>query len=233
LNPRLTELVVLARRHWPSARLRLVTNGFFLHRHPELPRTLRHSNSFVDVSIHHGSAEYQARLAPVRDLVQSWRRQGVQVNYVESYKNWTRRYKGQGPAMEPYEDGRPRQSWEHCPAKHAKQLFEGKLFKCAPLTYLRLQHARHGLSEKWQPYLTYQPLSPDCSDKELRGFCAREEEIYCSMCPAQPERFILPIPLRGNSGADDRPSPPAATPAWRQPLQMVRDWLSGALPHRP
>src|SRR5438045_65614 len=35
LHPRLTEFVILSRRLWPASHLRLVTNGFLLHRHPE------------------------------------------------------------------------------------------------------------------------------------------------------------------------------------------------------
>src|SRR5262245_16722507 len=37
IHPKLPEFLVLARRYWPNARLRLITNGFFLHRHPTLP----------------------------------------------------------------------------------------------------------------------------------------------------------------------------------------------------
>lgn len=108
---------------------------------------------------------------------------------------WTRRYKGFGAAMEPFEDGQPRRSWERCPAKYCPQLFEGQIWKCAPLAYLKLQDARHGLSEKWKPYLGYEPLSSDCSDEELNGFFDREEESFCAMCPAEPERFPIPLPL--------------------------------------
>jgi hypothetical protein len=60
-----------------------------------------------------------------------------------------------------------------------------------------LQHTTYPLSEKWQPYLDYQPLAPGCSDDELAEFLGREEESYCGMCPANPEKFKLPVPLRG------------------------------------
>lgn len=41
IHPQLPEFVALSRRRWPHAKLRLVTNGFFLHRHPTLPLVLR------------------------------------------------------------------------------------------------------------------------------------------------------------------------------------------------
>src|SRR5262245_42354681 len=37
LNPDLSNFVRLARRHWPTAQLRVITNGFLLHRHGDLP----------------------------------------------------------------------------------------------------------------------------------------------------------------------------------------------------
>ena len=100
--------------------------------------------------------------------------------------------------MEPYEDEQPRQSWENCRAKYCWQLFEGKIWKCAPLAYLKLQHAKYQLSDKWQPYLRYQPLHPDCTEEQLGEFFILEEESFCNMCPANPERFELPDPLAHN-----------------------------------
>ena len=120
----------------------------------------------------------------------------------QSHGNWTRRYLGFGADMLPFEDGRPRQSWEICPARNCKQLHDGKLWKCAPLAYLGLQKAKYQLSSKWDPYLRYQPLEPTCTDAELDGFLAREDEASCAMCPAERRPFELPVPLRNAAQAD-------------------------------
>lgn len=198
IHPDLTGFVSLARRHWPDAHLRLVTNGFFLHRHAGLPAMLqRDPDACIYLSIHHGTPEYQERLRPVRELLAGWVRDyGIRVEYYESFSNWTRRYHGAGNIMEPFIDGQPRQSWEHCPANDCPQLFEGRIWKCAPLAYLKLQDAKYGLSDSWKSYLRYQPLEPDCSDAQLAEFFAREEEAACGMCPASPERFMLPLPIK-------------------------------------
>lgn len=97
--------------------------------------------------------------------------------------------------MEPFKDGQQRQSWERCPAKHYPQLFEGKIWKCAPLAYLKLQDAKYRLSDSWKPYLQYRPLESNCTDEQLAEFFQREEESFCAMCPANPERFKLPVPF--------------------------------------
>lgn len=197
IHPHLPEFVLLARRLWPSAHLRLVTNGFFLHRHPALPAILqRDPNTGIYLSIHHAGPEYTEKLQPVMMLLKNWvRNYRIRVNIYLSFKHWTRVYQGSGSAMEPFQDGQPRQSWERCPAKSYPQLFEGKIWKCAPLAYLKLQDAKYRLSDSWQPYLHYQPLKPDCTDEQLAAFFRREEEPFCGMCPANPERFNLPVPF--------------------------------------
>jgi hypothetical protein len=197
IHPYLPKFVRLARKNWPGAMLRLVTNGFFLHRHPMLPLVLKDDlNACLFLSIHHNAPQYREKLQPILELLASWVKEyGIRVAGYQSYSNWTRRYKGFGSQMEPYDDGKPRRSWENCPAKYCPQLFEGKIWKCAPLAYLKLQDNKHHLSEKWKPYLQYRPLEPDCSDDELHRFFAREEESYCGMCPGNPQRFALPIPL--------------------------------------
>ncbi len=197
IHPDLAAFVALARRHWPVAHLRLVTNGFLLHRHPALPSVLQGDpNACIYLSVHHDAPEYREKLQPIMELLRNWVRDyGIQVRSNRSFKNWTRRYYGSGNAMEPFKDGQPRQSWEHCPARHCPQLYEGQIWKCAPLAYLKLQQAKYRLSDSWKPYLHYQPLEPGCADEALEEFFRREEEPSCGMCPAHPQRFELPIPL--------------------------------------
>ncbi|MCA9267430.1 MAG: radical SAM protein [Planctomycetales bacterium] len=197
LHPELPAFVSLARRRWPNSALRLVTNGFFLHRHPELPQVLRDDpNACLYVSIHHDAPQYQERLEPILALVEDWKsRHGVRVELYPSHRNWTRRYHGFGSAMQPFTDGDPRRSWENCPAKTCPQLLEGCIWKCGPLAYLPMQAAKYDLSGAWRPYLGYQPLAPDCTDEALHAFFDREEESHCGICAAEPQRFELPVPL--------------------------------------
>ncbi|MET2826650.1 radical SAM protein [Mesorhizobium shangrilense] len=198
IHPQLPEFVGLVRRHWPKTQIEIVSNGFFLHRHPTLPAVLAADpDACLFVSIHHDSDEYRERLKPVFDLLERWRRDhGFVARIRPSHKQWTRRYTGFGDGMLPFEDGDPRASWEICPARHCKQLYDGRIWKCAPLAYLPMQKARYRLSEKWNAYLGYRPLEPGCSDAELRTFAALEDEAACGMCPGSERLFELPVPLR-------------------------------------
>ncbi len=198
IHPDLPEFVRLARRHFPATSLRIVTNGFFLHRHPTLPRILAQDrDAWLFVSVHHDAPEYVAKLQPIAELLRAWMAEHrINVDVYQSHMSWTRRYHGFGAQMAPYDDGRPRESWEICRAKECPQLFEGAIWKCAPLAYLGMQDAKYTLGEKWAPYLRYRPLEAGCSDAELDEFFAREEESVCGMCPSRPEPFVLPIPMR-------------------------------------
>ncbi|AFY61111.1 radical SAM protein [Synechococcus sp. PCC 6312] len=197
LHPQLAEFVPLVKKYFPHSKLRLVTNGFFLERHPDLPRFLRsYPRAELHISIHHDSPEYLSHLQPQLDLVFQWQREyEITIKILNSQKYWTRRYYGIGSQMEPFADNQPRQSWENCPAKHCLQLFQGQLWKCPPLAYLQLQAKKYSLSEYWQPYLNYTPLSSNCTEPELHEFLGREDESYCAMCPSNPKTFSLPNPI--------------------------------------
>jgi len=200
IHSQLSAFVRLARRHWPQALICIRTNGFFLHRHPELPVLMAADRRIVIcLAIHHDSPEYQARLQPSMELIAHWQKQyGTRAEVDRSFNNWTRRYHGFGETMQPFEDGAQRASWEICLARHGKQLFEGKLWKCAPLAYLKLQKAKYRLSEKWDFYLRYTPLEGDCTERELDDFLALEDEPFCAMCSAYRRPLTLPNPIRSS-----------------------------------
>lgn len=198
IHPNLPAFVPLVRRHWPTAHIRIVTNGFFLHRHPGLPAAIHDDgNADLSLSVHHDSPEYRERLLPIFALIERWQAEYPFPFHVrQSYTGWTRRYHGYGNEMEPFDDGRPRQSWKIYPARNCKQLLDGKLWKCAPLAYLKMQRAKFDLSSSWDPYLAYEPLDSACTDAELNAFLGKEEESYCGMCPAERRPFALDRPVR-------------------------------------
>ena len=101
--------------------------------------------------------------------------------------------------MQSFDDGDPEASWQNCPAKWCLQLHEGKLWKCPAIAYLGMQDRKYGLGDEWKPYLTYEPLGPECTDAELREFVERRVEGVCGMCPVKVERIALVNPI-GESG---------------------------------
>ncbi|ANI90713.1 radical SAM family protein [Arachidicoccus ginsenosidimutans] len=197
INPQLLDIIRLTRRKWKYSKILLVTNGFLLHRHPDLPKVLKEvGNVILSISVHHSSEAYTEKITPNLALAEDWKKKyKLDIEVRPSAKYWTRRYKGYGPNMQPFEDNNPRASWEGCFAKYCTQLFEGKLWKCPPLAYLRMQDEKFKLSEKWINYLNYKALPPDCTKQELVAFTSEEEIAECSMCAANLEHFELPNPL--------------------------------------
>ena len=197
LHPQLPQFIPLVRRFWPDAKFTLVTNGFFLHRHPGLPKAIADAgDAQIALSVHHGSAAYLERIQPILELIVNWRQEyGISIVVTESHRQWTRRYRGFGDAMLPFDDRDARRSWEICTARHCVQLFEGKLWKCAPIAYLGLQKQKFNLPGAWEPYLDYRPLNPDADEEALTEFIGREDEAVCGMCSAKPRKFELPNPM--------------------------------------
>jgi hypothetical protein len=197
IHPRLPDFVRLARRHFPTSQVQVVTNAFFLDRQPDLPVAMQEiGNARLDISVHHESWQYGTLISQGLQLAQTWAKtHGIEVYVKESFKSWRLQYQGHGAEMMPYEDGNPQASWDICPAKHCFQLLDGDIFKCAPLAYLPMQQAKYGLSEKWAPYLAYQPLHPTCDDEALRQFFSTGAEAVCDMCAAYPRHVDKPWPL--------------------------------------
>ncbi len=198
LHPNMADFLILARKYWKDAHLRLVSNGFLLSRHPELPKVLAADrNAKLYISIHHDAHEYRQRFAPVMQLVESWEKDyQIEIQYYESDKYWTRRYLGWGNTILPYQNGNPKKSWENCIAKNYLQLHDGMIWKCAALAYLPLLANKYNISPLWNEYLRYEPLVSACTDNELTAFLSKEDESFCSMCPIEPAPFKFPLPFR-------------------------------------
>ena len=199
LNKDLPEIVYMVRAMFPdpTTGIDVITNATGLHLQPRLPQMLVATGATLAVSIH--STEHPNYIKKFKrgyKLAKKWKHDlGVWVEFWDfTNKEWVRQYKGFGDRMMPYEDNNPRKSWEVCISKYAMQLHEGKLWKCPALAYLPMQAKKYNLSDKWNPYLKYQSLDVDCTDEELEEFLNREDESFCSMCPANRDEYTKPDP---------------------------------------
>lgn len=200
LNPYLPELCHLTRKYFPFApEVKLVTNASLIHLHPNLWKDLIETDIILDVSIHSDSQKYAKVMTPKLKIVREWRDKGANViisdvalNKWDDYSRWRHFYIGEGENIMPFEDNNPEESWNNCPAGQiCFQLHEGHIWKCAPLAFLPLMKKKYpNISEKWDPYLKYKPLTSDCSDEEINEFFSRGCESVCSMCSSKPVYFM-------------------------------------------
>lgn len=189
LHKDLEKFLYLSKRMWPKSNLILITNGFFIHLHENLWKSLKDNDIILSISFHDDSKEYMKKIINNIMLVKKWEKDhGITVTFNKEYEKWNTIYKGYGSNILPFEDNNPKQSWDNCYMNgKCFQLHEGKIWKCPPITYLALQKEKYGnlLSPKWDPYLKYKPLEPTCSDEDIIEFFNRKEESVCGMCPSK------------------------------------------------
>jgi len=197
LNKDLCKIVRECGRQWVYSDLLLVTNGFYLHKHPDLPKYLEDTDCKLDVSIHHQGEEYSKKVLEIKDLIDGWKaKYNFRLKYRPSSSTWRTTFEGYGANMVPWNDNEPEKSYQICNAKHCPQIFEGNIYKCPQLAYLGLMNKKYNLNESWKKYLNYRPLYPECSNKEMEQFFSQEVEPYCAMCPSYHRYFQIPCPLK-------------------------------------
>lgn len=191
MNKELAAIVRAVRAAFPSARIELPTNGFFLAKHPDLPAALGPWARLV-LSDHNAGPRFDEAVA----LARAWKDGPEVVVRPSAGELWTRRYAGFGPTMAPLGAGDARGAWEACPARVCVQLHQGKLWKCPLVAYMGLQAARWPeAAARFPEMLAYRALEPSASDAEVRAFLAREDEPVCGHCPTPPQRFAHASPL--------------------------------------
>jgi uncharacterized Fe-S cluster-containing radical SAM superfamily protein len=200
LHPQLEEFVVLARKNWPNSDIGVTSNGIWLYqKHPNLWKVMSEQNANLTISQHSRDPAYLEKFDPALKKIQNMcAKYKVPLRILKSMDGWRHQYFGYGDTMMPYQDNDPSQSWTKCRAKKCVTLFEGKLWKCPPLAFLKLQKAKFNLDPIWDQYLDYENTDVLLSGKtheEIKNWLDKKEEKYCSMCPANPKILDLPNPL--------------------------------------
>lgn len=192
LNPQIDEIIKITRKHW-TCNIEFVTNGLLFPKCLNTGKLLNELGFNIVISKHSYDDEYEKLYDEALKFLD---KNNVHYFIRDSVKRWTRRYKGFGPDVMPFEDNNPESSWKICPCKSCLQILDCKLYKCAVIAYLQLQKKRWPqISPKWDRYLAYKPLEHTATDAEVEEFVNRKHESICEMCPAEPDRFVKASPL--------------------------------------
>ena len=191
LNKQICDIIKLTREYWTESSIDITTNGVLLDRYPELPKYLQEYDVGLKISKHGTNLDYIELWKTITNTALTWaRKYNIKVNLWGSDVVWYRSHKGFGNTIEPFEDNDPQTSWDNCiTGQDCWQIHNGNIYKCAPLAYLPMLNEKYKLSKKWDHYLTYTPLTPDCKDSELVDFFTRKAESFCGMCPKNPQIF--------------------------------------------
>lgn len=199
LNPEIIEHIKLARRHWPNSELMLVTNGFYLGRHPELPQTLINSDVRLEISQHGTHSSYLAAFQQVNQHVGRWRREYPElcIKIRKSHQGWMRQYNIVNGKPMPFNSD-PEAAYGICMQRTCTQLVNHQLAKCPALAYWPKLEAKAGLESipEWQRFRDYQTCPASASDDEVRAFLDSGAIPQCSLCPSKRIPFAHPDPLQ-------------------------------------
>jgi len=192
LNPELISIIELARQAFPNAEGLFVTNGFFLDRHPDLPRVLIDNRFRMDVSQHGRAPEYMKRFRLVRQQLRQWRAAypNLQINIRKSHRGWRQQYRMVDGKPVPFGSD-PRAAWKICLQRTCTQLYKSCLWKCPALAYHAIMSRKLRLDEEpaWQLFSDYRACPPTATDLQVRDFLATMEIPQCSLCPAKKATF--------------------------------------------
>ena len=169
MNPRLEELVSLARQTWSRSRIVIWSNGHWLQKHPRLHEVLAGGALKLSLYAETNMAELHSKLARFHGVVD------VEFNDFRASDTWLQFYKLEDGKPQPFTDNDPAKSWEHCPSKHCHVLRDGALWKCPQVAY----HKSVGID--WPAFTAYEPLQDPL---DFAAWIARKHEHCCSCCPA-------------------------------------------------
>lgn len=188
LNPDLIRIIELARESFPNASGLFVTNGFFLDRHPDLPRVLIDNGFRLDVSQHGNALAYRARFNEVLQRLSEWRAAypALRITVRESHRGWRQQYQTDEGKTMPF-DSSPRAAWNICLQRTCSQLFKRCLWKCPALAYFAMMERKLRLESmpNWQLFRDYQACPPTATEEEVRAFFATREIPQCGLCPSR------------------------------------------------
>ncbi len=201
LNPDLKDICIAYRRLFSpkETKLRIITNGILITKCPWLQELMQEYHVHVQVSLHvfTGRTKNEKLINRVKEglaLLEKWAGDAVRPAdtkwgpYVEAKEklNFQVFYQGAGTQIKPFQHDDIAESKKHCSCP-TLQLYNSNLYKCAPIAYIGdvLEKFEREDDPDWEPYLRYEPLTPDCTDDELLDFMKKQPqpEWTCKMCP--------------------------------------------------
>jgi uncharacterized Fe-S cluster-containing radical SAM superfamily protein len=195
LNKQLDKFLFLIKKYFKSSKIVLVTNGLLIKKFEIDLEFIKKNNVFLVVSLHSNHQEYKQTLNESIDYL---KKNNVAYSIVDSIKKWRLAHKVINNTITPFYDNDKRKSWECCPAKNCKQLYENKIYKCPQTTYLKIV-TKYKVHEDFDIMLKYKPLEIDSTLEEIKNFWNLEEEDICSLCPAKHKYIKKGNPMKDHN----------------------------------
>jgi organic radical activating enzyme len=195
MHPRLIDVLLLIRKHWPDAIIRLITNGYLLKKYD--PADWFKFGPFeMQISVHRKDHEpflnkeikkilqCKSKWKPFRGTDKEHRNIGFVHDYVTIYKSrfkdFIMPYNLKDNKIMPFTSD-PKKAHAICGSPDTPILYKNKLFKCAPIANI--------LDLDDNNFYNYKGLRSNENIHELINNINKPESI-CSMCPENKEHSI-------------------------------------------
>jgi hypothetical protein len=195
MHPRILRVLEEIRKAWPSAIIRLITNGYLLRKHD--PKVwFGFAPMEMQVSIHRSDHERLITREIKRIVGQrkEWHATRYQTGghkqlelrnkdlsiYKSRFKTFVMPYRLEGGEIKPFNSD-PAKAHRICGSPDVPILYRNKLYKCAPLpNILEIDKGKH---------YTYQGVGPNDDVSTLINNINKPESV-CAMCPEKRDHSI-------------------------------------------
>lgn len=198
MHPDIIKAIYVIRELFPFSMINLVTNGSYLIKNPKIIETLHKvKHSCLTISNHEPTKLYTKKVKEFVLGLYDWKPCEFREDWLETSNQFYLELRNSEPFIEVFKgtydnimphNSNPDAAFDNCCFHDSINYFKGNLYKCSPLQNLKRMLSDWGQenNEFWQPYLKYNPLTPNCSDDELVNFISKinQSESYCSMCPS-------------------------------------------------
>lgn len=204
LNPDIDKYIYGIREMMPDTMIQIITNGVVTKHLSKIIQALKSVGNFnLMLSIHLPDNDYhkdfETRILEEFNwqLVDDTKKDPLDLAWYEltdgsmfqvsTPEGFLGTYRNQLHNMKPYHND-PLDAFSICIATTCPLLYQGRLYKCVAAGLLKRVLTDHQLQDDpdWAPYISYQGIGIDCTDKELEAYCNnynKPAEI-CTMCPS-------------------------------------------------
>lgn len=196
LHPDLLAICQHVRTAWPTSIIRLITNGYFLHKFDtgawykfepfEMQVSIHradhepHINRTIGSILKHRSDWTVTRHGGEDHKQMQWSSQGTKI-YKSIFKDFVRPYNLVGDSIQPYTSD-PAQAIKICGSPNTPILYKGKLYKCPPVANI--------IDITGQNFMDYQAIENNQGLDEFVNNIGQPESV-CAQCPAQNTATVI------------------------------------------
>ena len=196
LHPDLIEICQYIRSSWPKSTIRLITNGYFLHKFDteawynltplEIQVSIhrrdheKHINQTIAKILKHRTDWQVSRHGGDQHKQMEWSSDGISV-YKSIFKDFVTPYKQVNNELLPYTSD-PVEAHKICGSPNTPILYKGKLYKCPPVANL--------IDVTGKNFLNYAACEDESTLDDFVSGIGSPESV-CGQCPTQQTAKII------------------------------------------